>query len=209
MTDWKYEIPNGVTHGIAALASIAGLVALLLYGSCYGTVWHIVGYSVFGTALIGLFTASTLYHCFPWPRVKRVFHVLDHVFIYILIAGTYTPITLTALRGPWGWSLFGCVWGLAMTGVILKLFFTGRFRVLSTLIYLGMGWMVAIAIKPMMQHLSPAALIWITAGGLAYTAGVVFYACKRIPYHHAIWHLFVVAGATCHYVAMFLLVDAV
>ena len=150
-----------------------------------------------------LYGASTLYHALPAPRWKRCLRVFDHAAIFLLIAGTYTPFMLVSLRGPWGWSLFGVVWALAVAGIVLKVFFTGRFRLLSTLIYLFMGWLVLIAIKPLVEALPHGSLVLLFAGGAAYSAGTVFYVWKRLPYHHAVWHLFVLAGSICHFFAVF------
>ncbi|PJA54364.1 MAG: hemolysin III, partial [Candidatus Marinimicrobia bacterium CG_4_9_14_3_um_filter_48_9] len=169
-----------------------------------GTAWGIVGFSVYGVCLLSLYLASTLYHAFPPGRVKAFFHVLDHASIYLLIAGTYTPVVLGPLRGPWGWSIFGVIWGLALTGMILKIFFTGRFNVVSTLFYVGMGWMIVVAVKPMLAMLPTGFLIWLVLGGLSYTLGVIFYLWHRVPYHHAIWHLFVLGGSICHFFGLLL-----
>lgn len=194
---------NSLTHGVAALVSVAGLVLLVVFASLYGTVWHVVSFSIYGTTMVLLFTASTCYHAVRNARIKQVLRIVDHSAIFLLIAGTYTPITLTALRGPLGWSLFGCVWGLAAAGIILKIFFTGRFRLVSTLLYLLMGWLVVVAVRPIYHQLPRAALLWLLAGGLAYTGGVVFYLRRSMPFNHAIWHLFVFAGSLCHYAAVF------
>jgi hemolysin III len=197
------EIANAITHGIGLLLSIAGFVVLLVLAALRGTAWHIVACSIYGATLICLYTASTLYHAVISPRVKRALRIFDHSAIYLLIAGTYTPFLLVSLRGPWGWSLFGVVWGLALAGVLFKFWFVERFAMLSTAVYIAMGWLVLIAAKPVITHLSLTAIIWLLAGGLAYTGGVIFFAAKRIPYSHAIWHLFVLAGSICHYFAVF------
>ena len=198
----KQEVANSITHGLAAVASVVGLVLLVVFAWQRGTVWHIVSFSIYGTTMVLLFTASTLYHSFQNPRIKQVLHVVDHSAIFLLIAGTYTPVTLTAMRGPWGWSLFGCVWGLTVVGIALKIFYTGRFKVLSTVIYLVMGWLMLVAVRPMIREIPPAGIRWIVAGGLAYSFGVIFYAMKKLPYSHAIWHVFVFMGSLCHYVAI-------
>jgi hemolysin III len=168
-----------------------------------GTAWHIVACSIYGATLICLYTASTLYHASISPRVKRALRIFDHSAIYLLIAGTYTPFLLVSLRGPWGWSLFAVIWGLAVAGVLFKFWFVERFGILSTAVYIAMGWLVVIAAKPVITHVPIIALIWLLAGGLAYTAGVIFFVAKRIPYSHAIWHIFVLAGSICHYFAVF------
>ena len=196
------EIANAITHGIGLLLSIAGFVVLLVLAALRGTAWHIVACSIYGATLICLYTASTLYHAVISPRVKRALRIFDHSAIYLLIAGTYTPFLLVSLRGPWGWSLFGVIWGLALVGVLFKFWFVERFAILSTAVYIAMGWLVVIAAKPVITHLPLTAIIWLLAGGLAYTRGVIFFAAKRIPYSHAIWHLFVLAGSICHYFAV-------
>lgn len=196
------EVANTITHGIGLLLSIVGLVVLLVLAALRGTAWHIVACSIYGATLICLYTASTLYHAVISPRVKRALRIFDHSAIYLLIAGTYTPFLLVSLRGPWGWSLFGVIWGLALAGVLFKFWFVERFVILSTAVYIAMGWLVVIAAKPVITHVPFTTLIWLLAGGLAYTGGVIFFAAKRIPYSHAIWHLFVLAGSICHYFAV-------
>jgi len=196
------EIANAITHGIGLLLSIAGFVVLLALAALRGTAWHIVACSIYGATLICLYAASTLYHAVISPRVKRALRIFDHSAIYLLISGTYTPFLLVSLRGPWGWSLLGVIWGLALAGVLFKFWFVERFAILSTVVYIAMGWLVVIAAKPVITHLSLTAIIWLLAGGLAYTGGVIFFAAKRIPYSHAIWHLFVLAGSICHYFAV-------
>jgi hemolysin III len=196
------EIANAITHGIGLLLSIAGFVVLLVLAALHGTAWHIVACSIYGATLICLYAASTLYHAVISPRVKRALRIFDHSAIYLLISGTYTPFLLVSLRGPWGWSLLGVIWGLALAGVLFKFWFVERFAILSTVVYIAMGWLVVIAAKPVITHLSLTAIIWLLAGGLAYTGGVIFFAAKRIPYSHAIWHLFVLAGSICHYFAV-------
>ena len=196
------EIANAITHGIGLLLSIAGFAVLFVLAAVRGTAWHIVACSIYGATLICLYAASTLYHAVISPRVKRALRIFDHSAIYLLIAGTYTPFLLVSLRGPWGWSLFGVIWGLALAGVLFKLWFVERFAILSTAVYIAMGWLVVIAAKPVITHLPVTAIIWLLAGGLAYTGGVIFFAAKRIPYSHAIWHLFVLAGSICHYFAV-------
>ena len=196
------EIANAITHGIGLLLSIAGFVVLLVLAALRGTAWHIVACSIYGATLICLYAASTLYHAVISPRVKRALRIFDHSAIYLLISGTYTPFLLVSLRGPWGWSLLGVIWGLALAGVLFKFWFVERFAILSTAVYIAMGWLVVIAAKPVITHLPLTAIIWLLAGGLAYTGGVIFFAAKRIPYSHAIWHLFVLAGSICHYFAV-------
>jgi hemolysin III len=167
-----------------------------------GDVWAVFSSAVFGATLVLLYAASTLYHAARTPRVKARLQVFDHCAIYLLIAGTYTPFTLLGLRGGFGWTLLAVAWVFAAAGVVFKLFFTGRFPRLSTALYLGMGWMAVVAAKPMLERFPVSTLLWIVAGGLAYTGGTVFYHSRRIPYAHAIWHLFVIAGSVCHYFAV-------
>ncbi|MFI5166087.1 MAG: hemolysin III family protein [Thermoanaerobaculales bacterium] len=200
------EIAHSITHGVGALASIAGLVVLVVSASLHGNAWHIVSCSIFGTTLVLMYTASTLYHALPQPRAKRVFRVLDHSAIYLLIAGTYTPFTLVSLRGAWGWTLFGLVWAMAIPGIVFKALALGRLRVLSVVFYLAMGWLVVVAARPLVHAVPRPGLMLIAAGGLAYTVGVVFFAWKRMPYHHMIWHLFVLAGSALHFLAILLYV---
>ena len=196
------EIANSITHGIGAALSIAGLVILVVMAALHGDAWHIVSCSIYGASMIMLYTASTLYHAFQSPKVKHAMRILDHSSIYLLIAGTYTPFTLISLRGPWGWSLFGVVWGLALTGIIFKLYFTGRFNKISTIIYVLMGWIAVIAIKPMIDIIPFGGLALLFGGGLSYTLGVIFYVWKKLPYHHAVWHLFVLGGTVLHFFAI-------
>ncbi|MBN2049300.1 MAG: hemolysin III family protein [Spirochaetales bacterium] len=198
------EIANSITHGIGALLSLAGLVLLVLRAALRGDAWAVVGFSVFAFAAMNLYTASTLYHALTGPRVKRVFRILDHTSIYILIAGTYTPVTLAAMRGPWGWTVFGVVWGIAISGILFEIFLMGKFKKLSLVLYILLGWIIVLAWKPMTRMVSPAFIRWLIAGGGAYTAGTVFYAWKRLPYGHAIWHLFVLGGTVLHFFGMYL-----
>jgi hemolysin III len=199
------EIINAIIHGIGVGLSIAALVILLIFGSIYGDTWHIVSFSIYGTTLILLYLASTLYHSFPKGRWKNIFHVIDHSSIFLLIAGTYTPITLTALRGPWGWSLFGTVWAIALFGIIMKLIWFDRFKVVSLVLYAVMGWLVIVAIKPLLETLNNISLIFLLAGGLSYTIGIIFYVWRRLKFGHAIWHLLVLAGSILHFFGVFYL----
>jgi len=196
------EIVNSLSHGIGLLLSVAGFVVLLLLAIRYGTAWHVVGCAIYGSTLICLYLASTLYHGIPSPRLKRALRIVDHSAIYLLIAGTYTPFLLVNLRGGWGWSLLGIVWGCAMAGIVCKFWFVDHFKVLSTVLYLAMGWLVVIAARPLVTHVSAVGLRWLVAGGVMYTVGVVFYASRKIPYGHAVWHVFVMAGSVCHYLAV-------
>jgi hemolysin III len=198
------EIANGITHGIGAALAVAGLVILVVFAALYGDVWRVVSFSIYGATLVILYLISTLYHSFTNPRVKRLFQVFDHCSIYLLIAGTYTPLTLTELRGPWGWTLFGLIWGLAITGIVLKVAFIGRFKAFSIALYIAMGWLVVIALKPLFTLVDHGMIVWLVAGGLSYTLGVIFYAAKKMPYHHPIWHLFVLGGSISHYFGILL-----
>ncbi|HQY05181.1 MAG TPA: hemolysin III family protein [Lacunisphaera sp.] len=199
----REELANSLTHGLGAVLSVAGLVLLVVFAARHGDAWHVVSTAIFGTTLVLLYTASTLYHSLRGERLKQRLQKFDHAAIFLLIAGTYTPFVLVPLRGPWGWSLFGIVWGLAIVGVALKFWFAGRFKLVSTLIYIGMGWLVVIAIKPLMAALPAGGVKLLVAGGLCYTGGAVFYLWKRLPYHHAVWHLFVLGGSACHWAAVF------
>jgi len=196
------ELANGITHGVGLALSVVGLIALLTLSIIRGTAWHIAGCTTFGVTLVLLYAASTSYHSFRTPRLKRVLKILDHAAIYLLIAGTYTPFTLVNLRGFWGWILFALVWSLSVFGIAWKLFHAERFQIVSTSIYIAMGWLVVIAIKPMFASIPISGILWLLAGGLFYTFGVLFFALKRLPYSHAIWHVFVMAGSICHYFAV-------
>ncbi|MBU0740815.1 hemolysin III family protein [bacterium] len=197
------EIAHSVTHGLGAALSVVGLVLLVVRAVASGDPWRMVSFAIYGATLVLLYTASTLYHALTPRRAKSVFQVLDHAFIYVLIAGTNTPFLLVSLRGPWGWSLFGVVWGLTVVGVLFKVRFAGKFRLLSTLLYIGLGWVCIIAIKPMLANVPSAGLAWLLAGGVAYTGGTVFYLWRGMRYHHAVWHLFVLTGSICHFVAIY------
>ncbi len=196
------ELANSLTHGVGLALSIAGFMVLVVLAAMRGSAWRIVSCAVYGSTLICLYTASTLYHGIRSRRLKRILRVCDHSAIYLLIAGAYTPFLLVNLRGSWGWSLFAIIWGLAMAGILFKVWFVEHFSVLSTALYLLMGWLALLAIKPMLHSVPPRGLLWLLAGGLLYTVGVVFYAWKKVPYNHAIWHGFVLAGSTCHYFAV-------
>ncbi len=198
----REELANTLTHGFGVLASAAAAAVLIVLAARQADPWKIVGASVFGASLISLYSASTLYHATRKPELKARLKVVDHATIYVLIAGTYTPFTLVGLRGGWGWSLFGVIWGLAAAGVVFKIFFTGRFNRLSTGIYIAMGWLIIIAVVPMLRELSPITLAWLLAGGLSYTGGTAFYHNHRLPYAHAVWHLFVLLGSLCHVMAV-------
>ena len=194
-------LANAITHGIGAALAIAGGVYLIA-SSTRGTAWDVVSCSVFAVTLVLVYICSTLYHSLVRTRARHVFHILDHSAIYLLIAGTYTPFTLVTLRGPWGWTLFGVEWTLAIAGVIFKSFAVGRFQVASALVYLAQGWFVVVALGPLVHSLGWHGLLWLGAGGVAYTLGIVFFALDRIRYFHALWHLFVLAGSIAHYFAI-------
>lgn len=196
------EIANCVSHGAGFLAAVAAAPVLVISAVKRGSAAGIVGASVFALTMILLYFTSALYHILPRNKAKEVFHILDHGAIYLLIAGTYTPFTLGVLRGVWGWTLFGLVWGIAVVGVVLKSIGGVKYKRLSTLLYLAMGWLIIIAVKPLWLNMPSRGLFWLAAGGVAYTAGVGFYAAKRIRYAHFIWHLFVIAGTACHFVAV-------
>jgi hemolysin III len=198
------EIANSVSHGVGLLASLAAIPFLVAATIRRGGLLDIVGASVFAATIVLLYAASTLYHALPNNKGKRVFRVLDHGAVFLLIAGTYTPFTLGALRGPWGWTLLGLVWSLAVFGILLTTLAGFRYPRLSTGVYLGMGWLMVIAIKPLWLGVPLAGVLWLLAGGLAYTVGVVFLACRQMRYGHFVWHLFVLAGSTCHFIAVYL-----
>jgi hemolysin III len=196
------EIANSVSHGVGLLAALGAVPFLVIAAVRRGSASGIVGASVFSATLVLLYLASTMYHALPRHKAKRVFRILDHGAVFLLIAGTYTPFTLGVLRGTWGWALFGLVWGLAVLGIVLTAAGGIRYPRLSTGVYLGMGWLVLIAIRPLWLRLPLAGLLWLLAGGIAYTVGVRFLAAKRMPYSHLVWHLLVLAGSSCHFVAV-------
>jgi hemolysin III len=200
------ELANAITHGIGLVLSIAGLAIVVTLASLRGDAWSVSSTAVFGATLVVLYSTSTLYHSFRDEGLKRLLRKFDHAAIFLLIAGTYTPFLLVSLRGPWGWTLFGIVWGLAAIGIALKFRFAGRFRVVSTLIYIAMGWLVLAAFKPLCQALPPTGVWLLVAGGFCYTGGAVFYLWRQLPFHHAVWHLWVMAGSICHWCAVVLYV---
>lgn len=196
------EIANSLTHGLGILLSIAGLAVLTAFASLFGSAWHIVSCSIYGATQIFMYTASTLYHSIPFPRAKAILRLFDHSAIFLLIAGTYTPFALVNLRGPWGWSLLVVIWGLALIGIVLQARLIRHSRWVTTLPYLAMGWAVVIAIKPLIESVAPGGLILLMSGGLAYTVGLIFYIWRRLPFHHAIWHGFVLLGSSLHFFAI-------
>lgn len=196
------EIANSISHGAGFLAAVTAAPVLVFTAVQRDSPAGIVGASVFAFTMVLLYMTSTLYHALARNKAKHVFQILDHGAIFLLIAGTYTPFTLGVLRGPWGWTLFGLVWGIALAGVLLKSFGGARFPRLSTILYLAMGWLIIIAVKPLWLNMPSWGLFWLMAGGAAYTAGVGFYSAKRIRYAHFVWHLFVIAGTACHFIAV-------
>jgi hemolysin III len=200
------EIASSVIHGIGVVLAIAGLAVLSASAATHGNAWHVVGCAIFGTTLVLLYVASTLYHSIPVPRVKQALRMLDHAAIYLLIAGTYTPFCLVSLRGPWGWSLLGVVWGLALVGVASRAALSKRLPAVSVAVYVLMGWAVLVAAGPLRRQLSSGGLTLLVAGGVLYTAGLAFYGWRRLPYHHAVWHAFVLGGSVLHFFAVLLYV---
>lgn len=202
----REDIASAATHGAGLLMAVAAVPVLIVLGALRGTPLHVASFTIYGASLVLVYATSTLYHATRRPRLKHLFRILDHAAIYLLIAGTYTPVTLISLEGPWGWTLLSLVWVLAVGGCIFKLFFVGQFQRLSTTLYLVMGWLAVVAIGPVVEAVPAAGLGWLVAGGLSYTVGVAFFVWERMPYNHAVWHLFVIAGSACHYVAMLLYV---
>jgi len=194
---------NIISHAVGLVLSVIALLLMLIRASLYGNTLHIVSAAIFGSSLIALYAASTLYHSAKDLKVRSHLRINDHATIYILIAGTYTPFTLVTLHGPVGWTVFGVSWGMALIGVILKLFFTGKYNVLSTLMYVLMGWIIVFAIKPLINNLSPEGLFWLFAGGMAYTTGAIIYSIRKIKFNHAIFHLFVLLGSFCHFISVY------
>jgi len=197
------ELVNRCTHGIGALLSIAGTIALISLAARQQDGFRLVSACIYGGALVTFYSISTLYHSVRRPRLRYLLNILDHSCIYLMIAGSYTPFTLVTLRGPWGWSLFAAVWGLGMVGVVLKFFTVHRMPLLGPLLYLALGWSVVVAWKPLCAALAADGLLLLLAGGAAYSIGVLFYLWDRLPYNHAIWHLFVLAGSACHFCAIY------
>ncbi len=196
------EIANSLTHGCGLVLSLIGLAVLMVLAITRGNGWHIAGCGVYGSTLVILYLASTLYHSARSRRTRHLLRIIDQIAIYLFIAGTYTPFTLVNLRGGWGWALLGLVWALAIFGILFKLLFVNRFQAASITIYLLMGWLAVIAIKPILSLIPPGGLAWILGGGAAYTVGALFFAWERLPFNHTIWHLFVLAGSICHYFAV-------
>ena len=200
------EIANAVTHGLGIGLSVAALTLLVVVSAIWGNGWHLGSSIAYGVTLVLLYLASTLYHSITHEGARHVLKIIDHSSIYLLIAGTYTPFTLVTLRDNGGWWLFGIVWTLAIAGVVLEAFWVYRPKWLSVVVYLGMGWLVVTAINPLLENLEPGGVWLLLAGGVAYTLGTIFYVLKRVPYMHAVWHLFVLAGSVCHFLAVMLYV---
>ena len=200
------ELANAVLHGVGLGLAIAVLVSLIILGNVYGSALHIVCFAIYGSTLILLYLSSTLYHSFPRGKVKDIFEICDHSAIYLLIAGTYTPITLIVLSGGLGWTIFGIIWGIAICGIVFKVFFIKKFIVLSTFFYILMGIFITIAIKPIFAGMNLKSIIFLFIGGGLYILGTIFFLWHKIKYHHAIWHLFVLAGSICHFFTMFFLI---
>ncbi len=204
----KYYSPleeklNITSHAIGFILSSIALIFLLIRAVKFGDIYHIVSFGIFGVSLMILYLASTLYHSTKEPELRLRLRIFDHVAIYILIAGTYTPFTLVTLKGKLGWIIFGITWSFALLGMILKLFFTGKYNIISTLMYVFMGWMIVFAIKPLMNSLSSEGLFWLVLGGISYTVGAILYAIKKIKFNHAIFHILVLVGSTCHFISIF------
>ena len=199
----REEMTNIISHAVGLVLSIVATLLMLIRASESGNTLHIVSAAIFGASLIALYAASTLYHSAKDPKVRSRLRINDHATIYILIAGTYTPFTLITLNGWVGWTIFSVSWGMAIAGVVLKLFFTGKYNALSTLMYIFMGWIIIFAVKPLINSLSSEGLYWLVAGGVAYTTGAVIYSIKKIKFNHAIFHLFVLLGSTCHFISVY------
>jgi len=194
---------NVITHGLGLILSVIAMILLILHASEMGTARHVLSFTIFGASLILLYSASTFYHYFQNPNIRRKLNILDHAAIYILIAGTYTPFTLITLKGPLGWTIFGITWGIAIIGIFFKLFYTGRFDKISTGAYVAMGWIIIFAIKPLIENLPVNGLYWLLIGGIFYTVGAILYSIKRIKYNHAIFHVFVLLGSFSHFMAVY------
>jgi len=196
------EIANATTHGVGAALAVAALVLLIIYASIYGNAWHIVSFTIFGSTLTILYMSSTLYHSLTNERAKRLFRKFDHISIFLLIAGTYTPFCLVGLHGWLGWTLFGIVWSCATVGIVFKSLHIGKLEMLSTIMYVLMGWVVVIAIKPLYNSMTQAGFALLVLGGISYTAGTIFFIKDKIKYFHSIWHIFVLGGSILHFFAV-------
>ncbi|GEL76047.1 hemolysin III [Tenuibacillus multivorans] len=198
----KEEAVNALTHALGAVLSIAGLVILIIYSSIHGNAWHVVSVTVYGTSMLLMYLSSTIVHSLKDGRAKDIFLYIDHSSIYLFIAGTYTPILLVLLRGSVGWVLFGVIWGVAILGILFKIIFVKRFMIVSTLLYILLGWFIVFAWDPLAQEMELRGLIYLIIGGILYSVGSIFYMWRGFPYHHAVWHLFVVAGSAFHFFAI-------
>ncbi|MBI3929874.1 MAG: hemolysin III family protein [Armatimonadetes bacterium] len=196
------EIVNGITHGVGLVLSVAALVALVILSTMHGTVWHIATTSIFGIGLVVLYAASMFYHLCRAPNLKQALRIVDHSAIFLLIAATYTPFTLHVIQGALGWTLCGVAWTMVVLGTLAKVYWISRFPVLSSGTYLALGWMALLALEPLVRGLSSSGFAWLLGGGLSYTLGIVFYAWRQLPFHHGVWHLFVMAGSACHFLAV-------
>src|SRR5699024_2715188 len=196
------EVANAITHGIGALLSVAAMVILIVFASIHGTVWHIVGFALFGVTMLLLYICSTLVHSFPQGKAKDVFEIMDHASIYFFIAGTYTPFLFIAVKGTLGWTLFGIVWGFAIAGTVFKAFFVKRFLYVSTLLYIFLGWMIVFACGPLSPTLTFVGMLMLVIGGVFYSIGAIFYVWRGFRFHHAIWHIFVLGGSVFHFFAV-------
>jgi hemolysin III len=199
----KEEVANAIIHGIGAVLSVIALITLIIAASESGTAWHVTSFTIYGVTMLLLYVSSTLVHSFPQGRVKDIFEICDHASIYLFIAGTYTPFLFLVVKGALGWTLFGIVWGMALVGVVFKLFFTKKFLYLSTVLYIIMGWLIVFAWKPLVMSLAPGGLVLLVIGGVLYTVGAVFYVWRMFPFHHAVWHVFVLAGTVVHFFGVF------
>ncbi|MBM7572210.1 PAQR family membrane homeostasis protein TrhA [Aquibacillus albus] len=200
----KEEIVNAITHAVGAILSIVALVLLVVFASINGNGWRIVSVTIFGITMLVMYLASTISHILPEGKWKNIFQIFDHSSIFLFIAGTYTPILLVPLRSGLGWTLFGIVWGIALAGIIFKVFFVEKFLVLSTVFYVLMGWLIVFAWNPLTDTLPTDGINFLIVGGLCYTIGAIFYVWRKFYYHHAVWHLFVIAGSTFHFFSIFL-----
>lgn len=200
------ELANSLTHGLGLFLSIAGLVILLIKAVNEGTAWHTVSVSLYGASLVVLYLISTIYHCLPQSRAKDVFNILDHCSIYVMIAGCYAPFTLVTLRGGWGWSIMGVAWAMMVLGIVLKVFWFSRTETLGLILYLSMGWLIVVALVPLVQALPLVGFCLLLAGGISFSTGVFFFRADRMRFNHSIWHLFVLAGTACHFLCVFFFV---
>ncbi|WP_438492047.1 PAQR family membrane homeostasis protein TrhA [Paenibacillus sp. IHBB 3054] len=198
----REEVANAITHGIGTVLSVAALVLLVVFASLKGTAWHVVSFSIYGTTMLLLYLNSTLVHSLREGKAKDLFEFFDHSSIYLFIAGTYTPFLLVAIRGTLGWSLFGVIWGVAFFGVLFKAYFVKRFLFMSTVFYIAMGWLIVIAWNPLSAVVAGGGMTLLMAGGILYTLGTIFYVWRGFPFHHAIWHVFVLAGSVTHFFAV-------